>query len=300
MFLLEGGRATEKWGTQRATQRDIQVVARFFASALNVPENEVMENLLGSTNMTMMGYAEDSGDVDIALNTSKHKMEATHKKILKRVNEEGVLSPRIRVGSYAVPVGNDKKVQADLMFFDNMKWAKFMYLNEQGRSSKYKGVVRNVLLVSMIRHMTKPGDIVIKDQYDNTVARAKYSLDINSGIKRTYKVIPTLEYGAKPATLQAVSAAEFQNQINAMGPQYAAATIDTRDSVIDDPDEAMQFVFGDDVTAADVVTPEQTLALLKKSSTIPDQLKSIIAKDAVLTLRKLDVKYPPGLDKLAT
>jgi hypothetical protein len=300
MIVKEGGNATSKWGTVRANQRDIQTAVRKIASVLGVPDSEIQAGLLGSTEMTLLGYKDDSGDIDIALQADKFDMQQTHEKMVAAVDGEGVLMPGIKVASYAVPTSADKKVQVDLMFFDNSTYAKFMYHSDEGRESKYKGMVRNILMIAIVRHMMKPGDVVIKDDDGKVIAQAKYSLDIPRGIKRSYKIAPIGRSGERVKTLKAVEPNELAAELEKIDPNYKNITINTASELINDPNAVAEFVFGPGVAAKDVMTTEQALTLFQKTDRITPQQKSTIAMDVVTTLERAGVDYPPVLDKIAS
>jgi hypothetical protein len=300
MILKEGGNATSKWGTTRATQRDVQVAVQKVATVLGIPTTEVQAGLLGSTEMTLLGYKDDSGDIDIALDTKKFDMRETHEKMAAAVDGEGVLSPGIKVGSYAVPTAEDKKVQVDLMFFDAPTWAKFMYHSDEGRNSSYKGMVRNIIMIAIVRHMIQPGDVVIKDDEGNVIARAKYTLDVTKGIRRSYKVAFVGRGGKRVKTLTSVDPESLKVEIEKIDPSYKNLEINTKEDLINDPDAVAQFIFGEGVSARDIQTAEQVLTTLEKTDKIPPQLKATIAHDAAVTLQRAGVKYPPLLDKIAS
>ncbi len=60
-FLVEGGNATKQFNTERANANDIKQALIFVTKALKI--NIDRDDLLGSTQLTLLGKKQDSGDL---------------------------------------------------------------------------------------------------------------------------------------------------------------------------------------------------------------------------------------------
>lgn len=110
---------------------------------------------------------ETSGDIDIAINAKKFEplqFEDIAVAIDCVLNEENGFETTLLKGfdqvSVKVPICGDESkgyAQIDLMPSPDLKWAKFMYHspNLAEGESKYKGAVRNALLMALISESTK-------------------------------------------------------------------------------------------------------------------------------------------------
>ena len=281
-FLAEGGHATEKFGTERVTAKDIYSVLATVAKVLGVRAKNLEQNLLGSGHLILSGHKQDSGDVDIAL--PEEGMERTHEAMLKAVGGSGVLNKGTKVGSYAVPA-NGKKVQVDLMFVPDVEWAKFIYSSEQGRKSKYPGAVRNIILMTAVSLTQKPGeDVVVKDN-DQVVAKASRSLKLQGGLERLFKVAKVKKDGTRSATLDKVEPEEVAR--HAKGKAFSRSA-----DIITDPTAVLAWLFGKGVTPDMARTPEQVIALIKKR--LPNA-KAVLEK-AAKELEKNKLPVPDELN----
>jgi hypothetical protein len=166
--LLEGGAATKSYRTERATQVDVNRAVRIVSKTLGI---DVSGSLLGSSETTLQGKKESSGDIDIALSKSDMTPAEAHTRMMKLTGNKGSWNKGTNVGSYAVDVG-DKLVQVDLMYVSDKKWAKFIYHSSEGRGSNYPGIIRNLLLMAAMRHTHEKGKDFIVKQGDEVIARA--------------------------------------------------------------------------------------------------------------------------------
>jgi hypothetical protein len=268
-FLVEGGHATEKYGTSRATASDILKALEVVAKVLGVQSKNLERNLLGSGHLILSGHKKDSGDIDIAL--PEDNMESVHGKMLKAVNGRGTLNKGTKVGSYAVKSG-DKLVQVDLMFVPDVEWAKFIYSSEHGRKSKYPGAVRNIILMTAVSLTQKPGeDVVVKDG-DEVVARASRSLKLQGGLERLFKAAKVKKDGTLSKTLDKVEPEEVARHAK-------GATFSNKADVMTDPTAVLAWLFGKGITPDMVRTPEQVIALIKKRLPNSDAVLRKAAKE---------------------
>lgn len=291
MRIQEGGHATEQWGTTRANQADMQAALQFMSKASGIPVEELRAGLLGSTELTLLGFRPDSGDVDIAIDLNKYDMTEIHNKVLAAVNGEGTLASGLRTGSYACPVGKDKKIQVDFMYFDSVTWAKFMYHSDEGRNSKFKGVVRNQLLMACVRHMIHPGDVVVKNDAGEIVARASKSIDPNKGMRRIFKMVSiNKRTGAPNKSLGTVTPAEIRAR-------YPDAKFVDREDLVNDPATLVKTLFGENTTPADIMTVEDLIAVVR-TKVADSKLREVIGLDAAAQLDQSGIPYPPALKNL--
>lgn len=261
-LLLEGGNATEKYGVERANKQDIEKAIELVSKALQVDLKIISAGLLGSTEVTLAGQKQDSGDIDIAMSTDDIDMDEVNKKMLTLCNNEGSLNRGTSIGSYAVDVGG-KKVQVDLMFVKSKDWAKFIYHSAHGRGSNYQGVVRNFLLMAAVRYTQEPGkDIIIKKK-DDVIARASRALKPDTGLERLFKMATTSKRSGKMGrNLQKVEPAQLQQHIDSLVGKPVKFSHDAE--IINDPDEVAKFIFGSNVKAKDIMTAEQVIERIKK------------------------------------
>jgi len=111
---------------------------------------------------------ETSGDIDVAINAKKYldeglefdKISASIDLILKESGFETTLLKGFDQVSVKVPINGNQKngyAQVDLMPSPDLNWAKFMYHspNLAEKESKYKGAVRNALLMALVSEPTK-------------------------------------------------------------------------------------------------------------------------------------------------
>ena len=147
MELFEGGNVFKDQQGNPLTQRinlvDVKPTVKYLESLTGLP---LLDNMLGST-----GKKPTSGDLDLAVDASKHtKDELYNKLISKGVNSTDVAKSGDSV-HYKCPINGDPQdgyVQVDFMFGDP-KWQQFA-LNASP-DSEYKGVHRAILLASIAK-----------------------------------------------------------------------------------------------------------------------------------------------------
>lgn len=270
-FLIEGGNATSKWNTERANQSDIKGALEFVSKAIGVPYETLKRDLLGSTELTLLGKKKDSGDIDIAFSVKDADAESIDEKMRAATNGEGGYNKGTRVGSYAVPV-NGKKVQVDLMFVNDKDWAKFMYHSSQGNGSKYPGAVRNILLFTALTKRQVPGeDFVLRDDEGNVLARASRSIKMDTGMERLFKVAKKSKTGGYSKTLEKVGPEDVKAFLKELGKEVK---FKGDPDITSDPSTVVQFIFGKGTKPEDVKTAEQVIALIKKQKDAAEIIKA--------------------------
>jgi hypothetical protein len=260
-FLCEGGIATKKYHTERATREDILVALKKVSEATGISISSLKSNLLGSTRVTLAGKKKDSGDIDIAVPISLYDQEEIHNKMMTAVDNRGTFNKGNKVGSYAVNTG-DHTVQVDLMFVTNTKWARFSYHSSQGDGSEFPGAVRTILLITALSHKLEEGkDFVLKDK-DQIIARAQRAFRLDRGLVRTFKLAKyNKTKQAFNKTLQKVTPDELNAHLRSLG---KSVKYDSSADVIDDPDTAVKFIFGKNVSVEDVATAEGVVSQIRK------------------------------------
>jgi len=155
MKLLEGGNvfkdAQGQPLTRRINQADVPATIRWLESVLGMQFPE--DRWLGST-----GRAATSGDLDLAVDLADASKEQIAQRLTQFVQQQGQ-DPRDWVRKsgevhFKTPIKGDARngfVQTDFMFFNNVDWGTFFYAG--GTDSAYKGMVRNVLMSSLAKHL---------------------------------------------------------------------------------------------------------------------------------------------------
>lgn len=260
-FLIEGGIATKKYQTTRANKEDILAALSFISSTLGIKLETLKSNLLGSTRLTLEGKRKDSGDIDIAIPMALYSKDEIHDKMMEATKNQGSFNKGNKVGSYAVPV-NGHNVQADLMFVTNTKWARFAYHSSHGDGSDYPGAVRTILLITALSHKIEEGkDFVLKDK-DQIIARAVRAFRLDRGLVRTFKRTKFNEKKqAFNKTLDKVTPEELDAHLKHLGKKIEYAH---SEDVIDNPNDAVHFIFGPHTEPEDVETAEGVIRQIKK------------------------------------
>lgn len=271
-FLIEGGHATEKYETQRAKPADVKASLEFVSKVLGIPYDTLKNDLLGSTELTLLGKKEDSGDVDIAMSLKDSNVDEINAKMQKATKGEGSYNAGTKVGSYAVPV-NGKKIQVDLMFVNNKDWAKFSYHSALGRGSSYPGAVRNIILFTALAHTQHPGkDFVIRNDDGKTIIRASHGITMDSGMKRLFKMAKVnAKTGQYNKSVDTVKPEEIEAHLKQLG-KSAKFSHDT--DFTDDPDVVAAHIFGKGVKAKDIMTAEDVIKQVKKMKNASEVLSA--------------------------
>jgi len=287
-FLIEGGKATEKLGTTRATQSDMKAALKFVSKQTGVPVETLADRLLGSARLTYNGMQKDSGDVDIAMNET----EVNRDDIIDKMTFATGNEPHVTGGStysFAVPVNGERKVQVDLMFVPDVEWAKFSH--HASEHSKHKSGVRNELIHSALKFSMEPGkDLRIKDLGGNDIVRASRAYKLDRGVERLFKVAPNRKDG-KGRVKSAVQATpeQVQQALDELGHKGKfSADVD----VIRDPDQFANLLFGSRVKGKDMLSTEQLNRLIKKYKA---KHADEIFRDAVKGIKRLKFPVPDEL-----
>jgi hypothetical protein len=187
-----------------------------------------------------------SGDVDIAIYADKVAGQngITLSEVLGFIDEtlrKAGYDTKVVKGfnqvSFGSPINGDYKngvAQIDLMLSSNLDWSKFMYHSPNFREneSKYKGVYRNILLMSIIsefkKEATKLTDTGEIEEYK------QYVLRLEGGIYEVGKTLMGKKGLVKTPTILR----------------------DQEKFVTNTPDSVTEIAFGPDVKPADIMTFE--------------------------------------------
>jgi hypothetical protein len=281
-FLLqEGGKAMEEHGVDRATKADIESVLDQLASALSMSKDDLAKQLLGSTTLTLKGKKEDSGDVDVGL------LKDTRDEAVAAVEQHvGVQGKKIgaNIVSFPFTVG-DKKVQVDLVFVPDLRWARFSHF--ASANSQHKSGVRNELIHSALKFSHVPGeDVVHVDKDGNLVVRASRSYNLEDGVKRIFKVAPKRKDGqGRVKSTVHTTPEEVRRTLDDIG---VSTKFSDKEDLILDPNQLGELLFGQGVGGNDMLSTEQLIKLIKDKK--GDRAEAIL-KDAVqgIKARKFDV-----------
>lgn len=289
-FLFEGGKATEKLGTVRATQEDMKSALSFVSKHTGVSIEVLADRLLGSARLTYSGLQKDSGDVDIAMS----EQEVDREKVVNAMSRAAGNKPHVTGGStysFAVPVQNNRKVQVDLMFVPDVKWAKFSH--HASEHSAHKSGVRNELLHSVLKFSMEPGkDLRVKDDAGNDIVRASRAYKLDKGVERIFKIAPARKDGkGRVKSVVSATPSEVQKTLNDLG--HNGKFSDSPD-VIRDPDLFAKLLFGPKVKAKDLMSAEQLINMIKKHKA--DHAEAIF-KDAVKGMKRLKFNVPSELKR---
>ena len=286
-FLVEGGAATKKHGTVRASQEDIVHAIALISGALGIPVKTLEDRILGSGRLTHAGHQKDSGDLDIAMNDQELDRDSVTDKMTFLCGSKPMLIGG-NIFSYALPLGK-RKIQVDLMFVPDIVWAKFSH--HASEHSAHKSGVRNELLHSALKFSMEDGkDLRVKDEDGRDVARASRSFKLDTGLERIFKISPMRKDGkGRVKGSEKVSPAEVQAALDEIG---HAGKFSPEAEIIRDPNQFAELLFGQSVKSKDMHSTEQLIRLIKKYKSAE---QAAIFKDAVhgMVARGFDV--PPEL-----
>lgn len=287
-FLIEGGKATAKLGTVRATQADFDAALLFVSRNTGVGVETLRSRLLGSGRLTAAGKQKDSGDIDIAMHDGEVQRELVIKRLTKATGH-----PPTEIGgstfSFAVPTGKDRKVQVDLMFVPDIKWALFSH--HSAADSKHKSGVRNELIHSALKFSMVPGeDVRVKDAEGNDVIRASRSYKLDTGVERLFKIAPLRKNGK--GRVKGVKHASPEEVQTALDQEGIKAKFSPEKDVIRDPDKVAELIFGSGVKGKDMLSTEQLINLIKAKK---KKHAEAIFKDAVKGIKRLKFPVPDEL-----
>lgn len=283
------GKSTKDMGTTRATANDIKSALAFVAKHAGIPIDDLKANLLGSTPHTLAGQKTDSGDIDIAVDASKYNEESIVQRMLKATGTDEIHRAGKGVFSFAVPVEGGNKVQVDLMLVPSTEWARWAFHSAPG--SKYKGAVRSLLFVNLMKEVWEEGkDLEVDGEDGEPIIRVRRSFKADEGLERLFKVRKMRKDGkGRTKSLVKATAQEVQAELDRMGLDHK---FDSRPDPIRDPNKAAALMFGPGVKAKDIMSVEQIIARIKKRKDA-----DIIFKNTMADLKEQGLDVPPELEQ---
>jgi hypothetical protein len=275
-LILESGKLFKDTGT--VTRENIEKVIKLVKKTIGKKEGIAP---LGTT-----GKKAVSGDVDLGVDESKIKREPAVNKMTKAFGDGKKVGPD--QVSFSVPYGGKANAQVDLMFGSNLEWVQFAYYADP--ESKYKGVVRTILLTSVTAAMNEPGtDHFEYDENGELTIRAGRTVELTKGMKRIFQYRPKKKTGeGYLKTMKSIPIDKFKDM-------FPDVEIKGDDVIIDDPKTVVQILFGKDTLTDDVRTAEQVLNLIKTKFNIAQQDK--IFKVAKSRLSRIKGIILPGVLK---
>lgn len=284
--LKEGGNAVKSAGVVRINKSDISATLKHIAKISKIPLKDLVT--LGS-----VGKSDTSGDIDIALEIGKYNPTKIHATLVAAIGEDkSVYNGGTKIGSYAIPIAGDEKnglVQVDLMYGDDVEWMTFSYWSA-GDNSKYKGIIRTLLLMGVASAMNEKGtDHFEYDKNGDILIRAGRTLDLGKGLRRIFQHRPKKKVGdGNVKTLKSIPIDEFKKlfpKIKIKGDQI----------MITDPQQVVTVLFGKGVKPSDVETAEQIIKLIKSKfdSSMQDKILQLTKKR--LGTAGKDLKLPKEL-----
>lgn len=280
----KGGYALSDAGVTRIKQKDITATIKHISQLADIPVKDL--HPVGS-----VGKVDDSGDIDLAIDSHSFDPETVHKLLMSKLDGQGTFNKSTNVASYAIPINGDEnngKVQVDLMFTPNVEWAKFAYHSE-GSNSKYKGAVRAILLSAVAAALNEPGTDHFEYDGEELVIRAGRTVELSQGLRRIFQFRPKRKDGTGyTKTMKSVSIDEFKEM-------FPSVEVKGGQVIIDDPAKVVKMLFGGNTTPADVRSAEQVLRLIKKKfdQETQDKIFSIAAKRSESVVNKM--KLPPEI-----
>lgn len=285
-LLLEGGKAMAEYGVERATKEDIQSVLGQLAKITGLSGEVLKNSLLGSTTLTLAGKQQDSGDIDIGFH------QDLRDKVVQAVRQHtGVDGREISSSTVSFPFDTGKKkVQVDLMFVPDMKWAKFAY---HAADDGHKSGVRNELLHSTLRFSPTPGkDLRIQDDEGRDIVRASRSYKLDSGVERIFKVAPKRKDGnGRVKSVVKATPHQVSQTLKDLGRNDKFST---DADVIRDPDQFARILFGKNAKGSDLLSTTSLISLIKRR----DDAEQIF-KHAVKAMKARSFKVPKDLEQYA-
>ena len=147
MIILEGGNVfKDEKGTaltKRINLADVKPTVKYLERLTGLP---LLDNMLGST-----GRKATSGDLDLAVDASKHTKDKLYQQLIAKGTDPKDLAKSGDSVHYKTPINGDPAngyVQTDFMF-GNPEWQQFAF--NASSESEFKGVHRAILLASIAK-----------------------------------------------------------------------------------------------------------------------------------------------------
>lgn len=268
-YLNEGGNAVEE---ARPLQQD-EVIATYKWVEKNVFPKLGLDGE-GTDAFPIGSYGkkpqdQTSGDIDIAVSIDKLAgvngiaLEEVLGWLDQKLQSLGYATKAVKgftQVSFGAPISGSFKngvAQVDLMLSGNLDWSRFMYHSPNfiESESKYKGMYRNTLLMSIVsesmREITKKTDTGETEEYRSYVIRLE---------KGIYQVAKTF-MGKKGALVKTATLLHDQDKF-----------------ITSTPEEVVKFAFGEGVQPSDVMTFENVFSVVNSPKFIHIEKRNEILK----------------------
>ena len=254
-----GGRAFEN--LVRIKREEIPPTLAFLAPELGISEEYMLNNMMGSC-----GKQVDSGDIDIAMDSTRFsktdfKNLAANARVafghdsVKAMLKNGQIN-------VAVPIPNSEdNVQVDFIY-GNAEWLKFSHWSA-GEASDWKGVFISqtfgVLAKMKVLYRYPEDAVVDKDNnVDERLGEVAFSYDLEQGLRVRCRL-------RKRGGFVPVSADVFETEC--AGPMPPRVP---RLGYVDDPATALKMLVGPTATLENTDTFEKLLATLRANRTLTE------------------------------
>ena len=200
-LLVEGGKAVNGRRILQSEVPEILDKVNSLLGELGLKEHDDFR-LIGSAGKKKV--EDTSGDIDIAVSTEAlskaFNCNNDIKTLLDKLNEylesKGFDRIQPQYGfkqvSFGLPInGPEDQVQVDFMLSQNLDWSEFMNYSPDFRSdeSKYKGSIRNILLMNIVKYCFRKGvkQITTKDGKVVDSEVETYVIRLTDGVYQTRK-----------------------------------------------------------------------------------------------------------------
>ncbi|HPM74257.1 MAG TPA: hypothetical protein PLA71_00880 [Saccharofermentans sp.] len=286
--LMEGGNAVQ---ASRINQENVQAtlddIYKRLLPTLGLTKDNVA--VLGSTGKKKPGGS--SGDIDLAIDMTKmvDKNKPTVKDIIdfigdksRKFTDQITPSYGFSIISIAWPIANidgkqeNQSVQLDLMLTDNLEFSTFAYYAPAEWESQWKGLYRNLLLISIIKQSKM--EVIEKafnaEGIEVPVEWKRFMFDMNAGLSKATQSIK--------------------------GKKGISATVKTlnKETLTKDPQKILDYVFGPNkYKPSDVLTFDSLYSIVMDKDFIYADKRDKIMSDVVRGLISQGVPIPEGLEK---
>jgi hypothetical protein len=246
-----GGNAMKEAGAVPVLASEIPQVLAFVSELSEIPIEDL--HPVGSTGKTPW-----SSDVDLAVDVTKYPVDKYHAILSAKLGPRAWLNFGTMVASYAIPI-NDKVIQVDLMFTDNLEWAKFAYWSPTALESDYKGAVRTMLLMGVAASINEDGVDYFQYDTDELIVRVGRTFDLSRGLRRIVQYRPARKNGDGWVKNMKTVTLEDLKRLIAPIPNLP----ETETPTVTDPRKALEIMFGRTVDPREVEDAESVLRLIR-------------------------------------
>lgn len=270
-ILLMGGHAFKNLNLGKIKREDIDATLKYVANKISFPGldyNYMKNNMMGSA-----GKQAESGDLDIAVDKKQFYLYDIHDRIKEVLPLTHINSKSLKGGQIQTvwPIaGNEENGFVQIDFIEgNPEWLKFTHHSPGLDVSSYKGVWISTLL-GILAKMKK--DFEIYDKNEERLAKVGLHYNLEKGLHRQWKI------QKKPG--QGLSKIDPWEWETAIGKMMDKGIIPTgkipsfsKIGYVDEPEAAIQMLFGNGVTQKDINTFEKAWHIVEQN--FPNEIEEI-------------------------